>query len=384
MIPFISGGDSLPVTSFSFSSIQPSTLNQVTLVLKIDFGKTVTIDWGDGNGEQSVTCDGHDQTLTSNYVTNNTTYTITIAGNLGYLRKFQIGTEATVSNLNLNDFASNGVGLTQLILGQLGSGVTGSIANLPSTVYNLDIQCSGTTISGAPVNAPSGITFMRFVSISTLSGAMPTASSHADMFWFYILTCVGVNGSISTVPPLIRYWFTQSTGTLTGSFNSLFSNCQALTNFWMQFVGSSLTATSDAQPSSTLRSFTLLPAAPTLSACAFDISKFSAVGGIFMQNLSGCTGNIESLTGSISTLTLRDIGSGVIYNGGALQTFTFAITFRTGWNTAMVDAFLNAYALVAVSGAFTIDLRSPNQARSSASDAAVATLQGLGRTVLTA
>lgn len=64
------------------------------------------------------------------------------------------------------------------------------------------------------------------------------------------------------------------------------------------------------------------------------------------------------------------------------------ITITSGYNTASVDGFLNTWAATAGAGAKTIDLSGigagiANEARSSASNAAVTTLIGLSKTIKT-
>ena len=72
------------------------------------------------------------------------------------------------------------------------------------------------------------------------------------------------------------------------------------------------------------------------------------------------------------------------YNGGILPAWSTDITMYAGWNTTMMDAFLNAFALVApIVVAKTLDLRGTNQPPSAASATARATITGRGWTILT-
>jgi hypothetical protein len=59
------------------------------------------------------------------------------------------------------------------------------------------------------------------------------------------------------------------------------------------------------------------------------------------------------------------------------------ITIQSGYSTAAVDGFLNAWAPTAGTGTKTINLAGANQPRSSASDAAVTILNGKGKTIIT-
>lgn len=373
-------GSSEPVSSFTFDSIQPGTLNQVSLLLKVDDGYDVSVDWGDGN-TVSITADGHDQTVTSTYASTNTTYHITISGNLGRLRKFFIGDEATVSNLDIDDLATTG--LTQLSLGQLGSGVSGSIENLPDTLYNLTINSTGTTISGAPVNSPSGITNFWLQGLNSLSGAIPTNTSHPDTFRLYLQSCSGLNGTISTCPAKLRYFRIQSITGIGGSFDSLCSGCPELVQIYFLVVGTTMTGTSALTLPSGLLDVTIQGSSG--ASWSLNLSDFAQCTNIYLNTLGNSnTGAIESLTGAVTAINIVNCGTTINYGGGTVPAWaTTSITFQAGMTTANLDAFLNAWATTAGSGTKTINLAGNNQARSSASNAAVTTLNGLGKTIVT-
>ncbi|MFZ3035517.1 MAG: hypothetical protein WA138_16085 [Parvibaculum sp.] len=97
------------------------------------------------------------------------------------------------------------------------------------------------------------------------------------------------------------------------------------------------------------------------------------------------SGNISSFPSTMTRLYTNksgfDITTGTM-PAWANNEITIVPT-TAGYTTAQIDGFLNAWASTAAAGTKTIDLRGNNQPRSTASDAAVATLTGLGKTILT-
>jgi hypothetical protein len=88
-------------------------------------------------------------------------------------------------------------------------------------------------------------------------------------------------------------------------------------------------------------------------------------------------------------LALYNLGTNIDITTGTMKAWAAAtITITSGYTTASIDGFLNAWAITAGAGTKTINLAGvgagiANQARSSASDAAVTTLTGLGKTIQT-
>jgi len=68
--------------TIAFQSIQPATIDQVSITFQtLTNQDTVYLDWGDGSAVVKVS-GTTDQTKTSAYVTNNTTYNIKVYGDL--------------------------------------------------------------------------------------------------------------------------------------------------------------------------------------------------------------------------------------------------------------------------------------------------------------
>ena len=106
------------------------------------------------------------------------------------------------------------------------------------------------------------------------------------------------------------------------------------------------------------------------------------------SSMSGLTvtGTIDEFPVSInSTLTVQScVNTNIGYTGGTIPAWGgVTITFQNAWTSTELDDFLIGWATTAGSGTKTIDLRGDNAARTSASDAAVSTLTGLGKTILT-
>lgn len=119
-----------------------------------------------------------------------------------------------------------------------------------------------------------------------------------------------------------------------------------------------------------------------------DLTDIPNVYDLYLKNINGIySGNLSSIKTTATNIIYQSSGKSFDITAGTMPAWantTITITpTGTGYTTAEIDAFLNAWALTAGSGTKTIDLRGANQPRSSNSDAAVSTLNGLGKTILT-
>jgi hypothetical protein len=343
----------------NLQTVQPETIDQVNFSFKITAGDTVYVDWGDGN-QTTVAGTGSNQTANSNYTTNNTTYDIQLLGDLGSVATFN-SNEVTMSgniqevtqlhNCTSTDIraattmAWNGsinylpTGLTFLHMLNLGTNLTGSINYLPTGLITMYLTNLGTNLTGSISNLPTGLKNMQLNNLGTnLTGSisnLPTGLTGLD------LTNLGTNltGSISELPTGVTYLYLQSLGTnLTGSISELPTG---VTYLYLQSLGTNL------------------------------------------------TGSISELPTGVTYLYLNNLGAGIDITTGTMPAWAATtITIQSGYSTAAVDGFLNAWAPTAGTGTKTINLAGAgagiaNQPRSSASDAAVTTLNGKGKTIIT-
>jgi hypothetical protein len=103
------------VDTMKFTSVQPATLDQVSITFQtLAATDTVYLDWGNGSAVVKIS-KVTDQTVTSSYAINNTTYNIKLYGDLSKVKKFYVS-EATVASLNMNDISDYMVNLEYLYL----------------------------------------------------------------------------------------------------------------------------------------------------------------------------------------------------------------------------------------------------------------------------
>jgi hypothetical protein len=374
-------------TVFGFTSVQPGTLDQVAITFKVDTGYDVVIDYGE-DGDEYITANGHDCTMTSAYSTTSTTYRIFIFGKLTHLKKILIDTEATLSGLDIDDFATANVGLTYLDLEAL-TGCSGSIENLPLTVY-----------------------YLRLVNVATITGEL---DNHLPYLYFAeISTQPSVTANISNLPAGIRKIQLSSIGSSSGDTEDLPVNLETLT---LDTIAG-ITCVLDDIPMTTMRWLKIknLTTPPTGSIDNFpdnivylhiELSEAGSITGdignlpnqavsggsavpyllavynIYLKNLGNAiTGHIEDAPSNLSTWSVFYIvgcGTNIIYNGGELASkFDLCnLTIQCGLTTANLDAFLIAWDAVTsdnVNDYFYTNLAGNNQARSETSDASVVSL----------
>jgi hypothetical protein len=222
---------------FYFKSVQPASINQVTLTYAITAGSVVYIKWGDGSAAAQMT----GTTIASNYATNNKTYTISIYGDLTQVQSFTISSEATVSNLNINDFAIKMPRLTYLYLLGLSSNITGSISSLPAELTYLFLHSCGTSLTGSISSLPVGLTYLQLNTLGTnFTGSISSLPVGLTYLNLYNL---GTNftGSINSLPTGLTYLNLYDLGTnFTGSISSL---PNALTVLYLYKLGTNIDIT---------------------------------------------------------------------------------------------------------------------------------------------
>ncbi|MDD5358566.1 MAG: polysaccharide deacetylase family protein [Candidatus Nanoarchaeia archaeon] len=265
-------------------SIQTGTIAQNTITFKINTGANVYINWGDGSASIKITADGTAQAITSNYTTINTTYIITIYGDIDYITSFRLLTNQFTFVMSLTQF----------------------------------IQC--------PL-----LDFFTCLGVHTISGDISLLTQLKYLKLEGSNASITVSGSITNLVNLIQLIIGGTVATVSGSTNGL-TGCTIL-----------------------------------------EIYGANAVSG-----------DIENLNNSATYLIISSASSTFTYGGGTTKAWAGCnMTISANWTTAVLDAFLINWAIYAGTGTKTADLRGTNQPRSSASDAAVTTLQGKGKTILT-
>ena len=161
-------------------------------------------------------------------------------------------------------------------------------------------------------------------------------------------------------------------------------NSSDLTNLTYLLLG--LISGTQTINSSDLPNLTYLYLASISGTQTINSSDLPQLTFLRLASISGTlSGNISSFRSTMTTLYTNksgfDITTGIM-PAWANNVITIIPT-TAGYTTAQIDGFLNAWASTAAAGTKTIDLRGSNQPRSTASDAAVATLTGLGKTILT-
>lgn len=280
------------IDTFSFQSIQTAVINQVSLTFQTTSNTdSCTIDWGNGDVERFAGTT--DQTLTSNYLTNNTTYNIDVYDNIENISEIIITSEPTLSGINSSD-----------------------LVNMP-------------------------LTFFRIYNSGTDHMINSADFSEMSLEYFNMANC-GVNNTINSSDfvgmPLINIRIVNS-GT-NHVYNSADFSEMPLEYFFIYLCG------------------------------------------------TNHTGQLSDFPETVITLTISESGTGFDITTGTMKAWantdiTITPSAPDAYSTTQIDAFLNAYAATAAAGVATIDLRGNNQARSSVSDAAVTTLNGLNKTILT-
>ena len=344
-----------------FYSQQSGAIDQITFTFIIDAGKTLNVDWGNGV-VSSLTGTGSNQNISSSYIYSNNTYSIRIYGDLDNVKKLSLS-EPKLRILNLNEI-SKFVGLTELSLTSciLNSG---SLADLPTGLASLIWNnLSGLTVTGSLADLPTGLTSLNWNNLSglTVTGSLADLPTGLTYLYWNTLSGLTVTGSLADLPTGLAslIWNNLSGLTVTGSLADLPTGLASLN--WSSMSGLTVTGS--------------LADLPTGLASL----NWSSMSGLTV------TGTIDEFPVSInSTLTVQScVNTNIGYTGGTIPAWGgVTITFQNAWTSTELDDFLIGWATTAGSGTKTIDLRGDNAARTSASDAAVSTLTGLGKTILT-
>lgn len=388
---------------FSFNSIQPATINQMVIRLNVDTGKKLYLDWGNGS-TVTITADGSDQNITSVYVTNNTTYNIKIFGELQFLRKFYLVNEATASSITTLQVAKL-TGLTYWALENSGTDhVIDSSAFVGMALTRWSILASGT---GHHIDSAD---FADITTLTTFHLTYAGTNNFVDsahfvnkpnLIEFDLVNIIGstldIDSSDFAGKDLIFFKIfnagTYGTNPVAYHIDSSDFIGMPLEQLSLYAMGASADVVIDSADLSGITQLYVLNHQNSGNASSYtvsDLTNMAANGLVTLTNIGTVGGNLSDFHATMTMIHIQGCGKTMSLTTGALKAWNAANisllpsgTAGTGYSTAEIDAFLIAYAAVAGAGTKTVDLRGSNQVRSSSSDAAVATLQGLGRTVYT-
>lgn len=396
---FASAGFATNQDKFTFPFHYTVENGQLAIIFQWSIAdKPLLVEWGDGTSEvvTGLYEDGEWKhiTATSNYAQVGT-YNVKITNYLKNLYSISLsngGAEIDVGQLNV--FSTLRLALCEN--SRTSKLIHGSIDNLPSTLGYFAINWYG-NVFGDVANLPPTLYALccQYSEYNNIVGDLADFPST-----LYSLDWIGKNGlygSLNDLPVIMTHWcvtvyddtlveapINPSPGRFTGNLSTFKTSHPDFTYFEGNNLGDDITGSiNDLQ--SGMHEWCLGNVGKTH--ITGDLAHFPS--GIYYLNLqdmgSLIAGNIEDIPISVHAIWL-DRTPNVIYGGGAIKAMTIArgIWISNEWTTAMVDAYLIACAASLNSvTAKPFVIAGTNQPRSSASDAAVATLIGKGFLVTT-
>lgn len=348
---------------------------QISIKMTVNTGKSVKVSWGDNN-VTTVTADGTEKTITSNYLTNGT-YKLLIMEEIGEITSLNINNTTAVYDITeFNKFS----GLEVLNINSRNG--YGDFSDFHPTSLVTAYIFYG-TYSGACDNLPETLIFISFSDAyleTLMSGTieeLPT--SLEDFNW---TGNEHFTGSLDNYPVNLKSYchlnLTLANGGVTGSLNSLKTRCPDMTYFSAAYIGDDITGSLNSLPVG-LTTFSLNNVgAANITGDIKNISNVLVTFG--MQNMGSLiTGNIEELPTSVNDITVVNTPN-IIYGGGSIPSWVLnsdGIAIDNDWTSTMVDNFLIACALGLPHSSITPRIKldyTGMGARTAASDAAVATL----------
>jgi hypothetical protein len=411
-------------------SVQGGTLDQVTIDINKPGAEVVHLDWGNGT---IIALNQGDYAYTSNYAVINHTNTIKIYDNLNAIKGISIVTESTV-NCSLNQLKKC-KGIENITLTDIKQ-ISGSINGLPSGLKVLELYTHAginpMTITGSTDNLPASVIEVGLIGVPTgIGGNIGLLKEGLQIFkvsgpgysaqdWsglldnlpstlvrFDALQAYGFSGSITNLPRVMTQLYMEGVNDdITGSINNLPPNLQKFFIVSTTHGPKTLSGSINNFPS-TLQ-FLIASGCGTftgsLQNLPLGINQTLWIDGVGRgitgnvgslpcspNNLSlgglNLTGNLEAMPSTLTGFYLVDNNGGITIGGGSFPQWvgTVDMTIQDGLTTTEVDNFLIGLNTTAPNGTRHITITggvTPNQARSSASNAAVTALQGKGYTIV--
>jgi hypothetical protein len=419
-------GGAGPTIPFVLSPTGAYTIGSYQYQLIGTTGSTVYTEWDDGSAPTTSVMTGAQVFITHTYASAGT-YHCTITGDTDQLTV--IGWHQLPLSFNLDDIPTSlhslSAAWSATITGALGScpsgmlalqlggdlsGVTGTMANLPSTLTHLEMRStvSNTNITGT-INdlTTSSLTNLTLSNLDSVTGSISNLASEQAALWtlylynngnitgsisdlvnpldeLTLITQSGITGSISSLPSSLYMLYMLSCGTsITGSISSLPTG---LGSIYLNDIGTNITGSINSLPS-TLTFCEIYPANNLTGSLSGGLP--SGLTSLLLTNGgTGMTGgDIASLPAGITRLNLSSNSCTYTYSSGrSWANYIWYVTILPangyGLTSTQVD---NLIIDLANQSLWTMNkniyLNASNANRTTASNAAVSTLTGYGVTV---
>jgi len=377
-------GFSVSLPNMPCTTVQISTLPNSLEQLNVDYGGAITgvltnippnltfikIGIASGSFQGDITGDisGIPSNVTKLYIGGNH-ITGDIANTPATLTELSIGG----SNTLYGDIANISNNITYLFIG--GSNiVTGDIAMLSSGIIYLAITGLNTLYGSLNDLTTISLTWFQIQGSNTISGTLAGLSSNVGLARLYLYGNNTVSGDVVDLPNSIIYLLILGDNTVNGDTADL------PTNLLILYIAGSNTITGDVANLS--RDLTMINGGVYTGDAADlppDLTSIIASGAV-TGDLADLPVNTRAF--SITGNRISDYTSGHVWSSNMVSLIHLPEA-SYGLSSSEVDNLLIDLATVTWAGTKTLNIAGNNAARTSASDAAVTSLQAQGVTVIT-